>query len=137
MRRDSPPDGPDGSGGASGGSGGPSPRWSAREAVAVVTEDFTEFPAPEAEDAAPPTSAPEADDGPLGWDGYGAARQRARERTGERESVISGTARIDGVPTVLISFEFGFLGGSSGSAPATGWWPPTPAPVSCACRSCR
>ncbi|KEF08613.1 MULTISPECIES: carboxyl transferase domain-containing protein [Streptomyces] len=82
--------------------------------MAVVTEDFTEFPAPEAEDAAPPTSAPEADDGPLGWDGYGAARQRARERTGERESVISGTARIDGVPTVLISFEFGFLGGSLG-----------------------
>ncbi len=80
----------------------------------MVTEDFTEFPAPEAEDAAPPTSAPEADDGPLGWDGYGAARQRARERTGERESVISGTARIDGVPTVLISFEFGFLGGSLG-----------------------
>ncbi|MEU7261602.1 carboxyl transferase domain-containing protein [Streptomyces rimosus] len=82
--------------------------------MAVVTEDFTEFPAPEAEDAAPPSSAPEADDGPLGWDGYGAARQRARERTGERESVISGTARIDGVPTVLISFEFGFLGGSLG-----------------------
>ncbi|RSO02465.1 acetyl-CoA carboxylase [Streptomyces sp. WAC 06783] len=82
--------------------------------MAVVTEDFTEFPAPEAEDAAPPTSAPEADDGPLGWDGYGAARQRARERTGERESVISGTARIDGVPTVLISFEFKFLGGSLG-----------------------
>ncbi|MFH8747606.1 carboxyl transferase domain-containing protein [Streptomyces rimosus] len=82
--------------------------------MAVVTEDFTEFPAPEAEDAVPPSSAPEADDGPLGWDGYGAARQRARERTGERESVISGTARIDGVPTVLISFEFGFLGGSLG-----------------------
>ncbi len=121
MRRDSPPGGPDGSGASGGsggsgrgGSGGPSPRWSAREAVAVVTEDFTEFPAPEAEDAAPPSSAPEADDGPLGWDGYGAARQRARERTGERESVISGTARIDGVPTVLISFEFGFLGGSLG-----------------------
>ncbi|WP_053700846.1 carboxyl transferase domain-containing protein [Streptomyces sp. NRRL F-5755] len=82
--------------------------------MAVVTEDFTEFPAPEAEDAVPPAGAPEADDGPLGWDGYGAARQRARERTGERESVISGTARIDGVPTVLISFEFGFLGGSLG-----------------------
>ncbi|OKI06185.1 acetyl-CoA carboxylase [Streptomyces sp. CB02923] len=54
------------------------------------------------------------DDGPLGWDGYGSARQRARERTGEDESVISGTARIAGVPTVLISFEFGFLGGSLG-----------------------
>ncbi len=80
----------------------------------MVTEDFTEFPAPEAEDAVPPTSVPEADDGLLGWDGYGAARRRARERTGERESVISGTARIDGVPTVLISFEFGFLGGSLG-----------------------
>ncbi|MFH8409957.1 carboxyl transferase domain-containing protein [Streptomyces sp. NPDC018019] len=54
------------------------------------------------------------DDGPLEWDGYGAARQRARERTGERESVISGIARVGGVETVLVSFEFGFLGGSLG-----------------------
>ncbi|MFD7668829.1 carboxyl transferase domain-containing protein [Streptomyces sp. NPDC059788] len=60
------------------------------------------------------TSGVSYDDGPLGWDGYGSARQRARERTGERESVISGTARIAGVPTVLVSFEFGFLGGSLG-----------------------
>ncbi|WP_435846574.1 carboxyl transferase domain-containing protein [Streptomyces chrestomyceticus] len=54
------------------------------------------------------------DDGPLGWDGYGSARQRARERTGERESVVCGTARVAGVETVLVSFEFGFLGGSLG-----------------------
>ncbi|MFH8349700.1 carboxyl transferase domain-containing protein [Streptomyces sp. NPDC018045] len=61
-----------------------------------------------------PSAAAPYDDGPLGWDGYGSARQRARERTGEDESVISGTARIAGVPTVLVSFEFGFLGGSLG-----------------------
>ncbi|MFI0264835.1 carboxyl transferase domain-containing protein [Streptomyces sp. NPDC017056] len=76
----------------------------------MVTDDFTELPAPDDEtlDDEP------LDDGPLGWHGYGAARQRARERTGERESVIVGTARVAGVETVLVSFEFGFLGGSLG-----------------------
>ncbi|WP_032918491.1 carboxyl transferase domain-containing protein [Streptomyces rimosus] len=86
-----------------------SPRWSAREAVAVVTEEFTEFSPDDVS-----TGPPGTDDGPLGWDGYGAARQRAQERTGERESVISGIARIGGVAAVLVSFEFGFLGGSLG-----------------------
>ncbi|WP_371858821.1 carboxyl transferase domain-containing protein [Streptomyces chrestomyceticus] len=93
--------------------------------MAVVTDDFAEFPAPEAERAergaaSGPGSGGESaamvpyDDGPLGWDGYGSARQRARERTGESESVVCGTARVAGVETVLISFEFGFLGGSLG-----------------------
>ncbi|MFI2239322.1 carboxyl transferase domain-containing protein [Streptomyces chrestomyceticus] len=91
--------------------------------MAVVTDDFAEFPAPEAERAerstasepgAEPTATVPYDDGPLGWDGYGSARQRARERTGESESVVCGTARVAGVETVLVSFEFGFLGGSLG-----------------------
>lgn len=73
--------------------------------VAAVTDDFTELFPPERE------TAP---DGPLGWEGYAASRARATERTGERESVIHGVARVSGHPCVLISFEFGFLGGSLG-----------------------
>ncbi|AYL35950.1 carboxyl transferase domain-containing protein [Streptomyces sp. PDY-4] len=80
-------------------------RPSARATVALVADDFTELPYPERE------SAP---DGPLGWPGYGAARARAARRTGERESVICGTAHVGGVRAVLIAFDFGFLGGSLG-----------------------
>lgn len=53
-------------------------------------------------------------DGPLAWAGYGASRGRAAARTGEDESVVWGTAEIGGRPAVLVSFEFGFLGGSLG-----------------------
>lgn len=81
-------------------------RLSARGAVALVTDDFTELPSPE---------RPGHPDGPLGWPGYGTARARAAERTGERESVICGTADIDGTCAVLVAFEFGFLGGSLGT----------------------
>lgn len=86
---------------------------SARQAVAALTgttadgapAGFTELPAPK------DTSAP---DGPLAWQGYDESRARATTRTGEDESVICGTARVGGTETVLISFEFGFLGGSLG-----------------------
>ncbi|WP_030313095.1 carboxyl transferase domain-containing protein [Streptomyces flavochromogenes] len=78
----------------------------AREAIALVAgDDFTEFPFEE---------GPLADDGPLGWPGYSAAHARASARTGETESVVCGTGGIGGVRAVLISFEFGFLGGSVG-----------------------
>ncbi|MFE4047952.1 carboxyl transferase domain-containing protein [Streptomyces sp. YIM B13518] len=80
-------------------------RPSARAVLALVTDDFTELPHPERE------SRP---DGPLGWPGYGAARARAAERTGERESVVCGTASVEGTRAVLVAFEFGFLGGSLG-----------------------
>ncbi|MGP2441228.1 carboxyl transferase domain-containing protein [Streptomyces sp. JW3] len=80
-------------------------RLSARRFLALVTDDFTELPYP-ARDSAP--------DGPLGWPGYDAARARAAERTGESESVVCGTGRVEGTPAVLIAFEFGFLGGSLG-----------------------
>ncbi|WP_290367414.1 carboxyl transferase domain-containing protein, partial [Streptomyces viridosporus] len=83
----------------------PAGRLSAREAVALVTDDFSELPAPTR------ASAP---DGPLAWPGYDAARARAAERTGEQESVICGDARVEGTRAVLIAFEFGFLGGSLG-----------------------
>ncbi|GHB34410.1 acetyl-CoA carboxylase [Streptomyces viridiviolaceus] len=80
-------------------------RLSAREVLALVTDDFAELTYPERE------SGP---DGPLGWRGYDAARARAAERTGETESVVCGTGTVDGARAMLIAFEFGFLGGSLG-----------------------
>ncbi|GGT07385.1 carboxyl transferase domain-containing protein [Streptomyces chromofuscus] len=80
-------------------------RPSARAAIALVTDAFSELPSP-ARRARP--------DGPLAWDGYDASRARAAERTGEDESVVCGTARVEGTPAVLIAFEFGYLGGSLG-----------------------
>ncbi|MFH8570283.1 carboxyl transferase domain-containing protein [Streptomyces sp. NPDC017993] len=63
---------------------------------------------------APVGSPSDRPDGPLGWHGYDAARERARARTGEDESVVTALATIGGRQAVLISFEFGFLGGSLG-----------------------
>ncbi|MEU1481051.1 carboxyl transferase domain-containing protein [Streptomyces sp. NPDC005760] len=80
-------------------------RLSAREVVALVADDFAEIPYPERQ------SKP---DGPLAWQGYDASRARAAERTGEQESVVCGTAHVEGTQAVLIAFEFGFLGGSLG-----------------------
>ncbi|MFE3030651.1 carboxyl transferase domain-containing protein [Streptomyces canus] len=80
-------------------------RLSAREVVALVADDFAEIPYPQRQ------SKP---DGPLAWQGYDASRARAAERTGEQESVICGTAHVEGTRAVLIAFEFGFLGGSLG-----------------------
>ncbi|MEU3788752.1 carboxyl transferase domain-containing protein [Streptomyces fructofermentans] len=85
------------------------PRCTAREAIALVTGgtpgSFEELPAP------PGAYGP---DGPLAWRGYDASRARAGARTGEEESVVCGTATVGGAPAVLVSFEFGFLGGSLG-----------------------
>ncbi|MFI6082760.1 carboxyl transferase domain-containing protein [Streptomyces sp. NPDC051217] len=91
-------------------------RMSARQAIGFLTgatvrggpptpPAFTELPTPKN------TSAP---DGPLAWQGYDESRARAATRTGEDESVICGTARVGGTEAVLISFEFGYLGGSLG-----------------------
>ncbi|MFF7444602.1 MULTISPECIES: carboxyl transferase domain-containing protein [unclassified Streptomyces] len=80
-------------------------RSSARAFLAQVTDDFTELPTPEGE---------WGPDGPLAWAGYDAARARARERTGEAESVVCGTGHVQGVRAVLLAFEFGYLGGSLG-----------------------
>ncbi|AZQ34531.1 acetyl-CoA carboxylase [Streptomyces cyaneochromogenes] len=88
-----------------GGPGRGPDRLSARGAIALLTDDFAELPYP-ARDSAP--------DGPLAWHGYDASRARAAERTGEEESVVCGTAAVDGTRAVLIAFEFGFLGGSLG-----------------------
>ncbi|MCC5476059.1 carboxyl transferase domain-containing protein [Streptomyces barringtoniae] len=84
-----------------------SERRSAREVLSLVADpdSFGELPCP-ARDSTP--------DGPLGWQGYDASRARAAERTGEQESVVCGTASVEGARAVLIAFEFGFLGGSLG-----------------------
>ena len=80
-------------------------RLTAREAIGLVAAGFAELPAPAGE---------YAPDGPLPWQGYDASRARAAERTGEEESVVCGSGRVGGTAAVLISFEFGFLGGSLG-----------------------
>ncbi|MFJ6250122.1 MULTISPECIES: carboxyl transferase domain-containing protein [unclassified Streptomyces] len=77
----------------------------ARGALALVADDFTELPFDE---------GALTGDGPIGWPGYSAAHARAAARTGETESVVCGTGVIGGVEAVLISFEFRFLGGSLG-----------------------
>ncbi|MET9374735.1 carboxyl transferase domain-containing protein [Streptomyces sp. NPDC002992] len=84
-------------------------RLTAREVIALVTDDFTRL-------RTPATDAPLLPDGPLGWAGYDAARARAAEQTGEEESVLYGRATIGGHSVVLVVFEFGFLGGSLGRA---------------------
>ncbi|MGW1724470.1 carboxyl transferase domain-containing protein [Streptomyces sp. NPDC002306] len=78
----------------------------ARGTIALVTDDFAGLPAPAGESRPP--------DGPLGWRGYDASLARAARRTGEEESVVCGTASVEGTRAVLIAFEFGFLGGSLG-----------------------
>ncbi|ANZ20135.1 acetyl-CoA carboxylase [Streptomyces noursei] len=88
----------------------PSLRLTARQAIAAVTDSYTELPPPLP--TAPTTPAPP--DGPLNWHGYDASRERARARTGEDESVLTALASIGGTDAVVLSFEFGFLGGSLG-----------------------
>ncbi|MGW3126148.1 carboxyl transferase domain-containing protein [Streptomyces sp. NPDC001076] len=82
-------------------------RLSARRILDLVTDPGTFAGLPHPARQSPP-------DGPLGWQGYDASRARAAERTGEEESVVVGTARVEGTAAVLIAFEFGFLGGSLG-----------------------
>ncbi|MEV6751346.1 carboxyl transferase domain-containing protein [Streptomyces sp. NPDC051214] len=85
-------------------------RWTARAAIAAVADEdsFSELPLRDADFEAPWL------DGPLAWQGYAASLARAEERTGERESVVCGAATVGGTPAVIVSFEFGFLGGSLG-----------------------
>jgi acetyl-CoA carboxylase carboxyl transferase subunit beta len=74
--------------------------------LAAVAAGFTEFP----------VEGLTGGDGPLGWAGYGLSRERAAERTGTEESVVCGRGVVGGRPAVLVAFEFGFLGGSVGTA---------------------
>ncbi|MFI6872617.1 carboxyl transferase domain-containing protein [Streptomyces sp. NPDC050400] len=76
----------------------------ARTTLRTLTATFHEHPPP------PPPDNPN----PLDWPDYDPARARAATRTGEHESVLTGTAEIDGTRAVVIAFEFGYLGGSLG-----------------------
>src|SRR2546426_11004279 len=58
-------------------------------------------------------------DGPLAWTGDGDSRARAREISGETESVVCGRGMIGGTEAVLVAFDFRFLGGSIGTATGT------------------
>jgi acetyl-CoA carboxylase beta subunit len=78
----------------------------AREMLTALAPDFTELTV---------DSPAESDvDGPIGWQGYGAAHRRAVERSGEAESVCCGSGTVGTTPVTLIAFEFAFLGGSLG-----------------------
>ncbi|MFI6639877.1 carboxyl transferase domain-containing protein [Streptomyces sp. NPDC050504] len=80
-------------------------RTSAREAIAAVTEEFHEHD---------PAERVTTGEGPLDWAGYAESRARAAARTGEEESVVYGLGTIGEVTCVVLSFEFGYLGGSLG-----------------------
>ncbi|MFE6053811.1 carboxyl transferase domain-containing protein [Kitasatospora sp. NPDC056446] len=56
--------------------------------------------------------------GPPADPGYRASLDRARDRTGLDEAVLTGLGLVDGRPVALIASEFGFLGGSIGVATA-------------------
>ncbi|WJY36780.1 carboxyl transferase domain-containing protein [Streptomyces sp. P9-2B-2] len=90
----------------------PCARLTARQAIAAVADTYSEAAVPDGRGTAPGASS--APDGPLGWRGYDDARARARERTGEDESVVTALATIGGRETVVLSFEFRYLGGSLG-----------------------
>jgi acetyl-CoA carboxylase carboxyl transferase subunit beta len=82
---------------------------SARERIALVADDGS-F---EAWDADLVSSDP------LGFSDVKPYRERLAEahaRTGEREAVVCGQATLEGRPLVVIASEFGFLGGSIGTA---------------------
>jgi acetyl-CoA carboxylase carboxyl transferase subunit beta len=83
-------------------------RISARERIALLADAGT-FE----EHHAALTSAD-----PLGFKDTKRYRDRvkaAQQKTGLADAVVTGLARIGGLPAVLCAFEFGFLGGSMGS----------------------
>jgi acyl-CoA carboxylase subunit beta len=53
---------------------------------------------------------------PLAWPGYDAQLTRARERSGELESVVSVDGRVGATRAVLVAFDFAFMGGSMSEA---------------------
>jgi len=82
---------------------------SAREAIEAVSTGFMEF-----EDGKLPENP--LPKNPLGWPGYEDQLARAREKSGESESVVVGEAWVGETPVVMVAFDFRFLGGSMGEA---------------------
>lgn len=56
---------------------------------------------------------------PLGWPGYQELLDRAGAATGGRDSVLTGEGTIAGIRSVVIAFDFRFIGGSMGMAAGT------------------
>jgi len=52
---------------------------------------------------------------PLGFESYPERLASARKKGGEADAVITGTARLDGLPFNLAVMNFAFMGGSMGS----------------------
>jgi acetyl-CoA carboxylase carboxyl transferase subunit beta len=46
---------------------------------------------------------------------YAARLQKAQQSTGLRDAVITAEGRMDGIPVLICSMEYGFIGGSMGS----------------------
>ncbi|MFE3552652.1 carboxyl transferase domain-containing protein [Streptomyces kronopolitis] len=97
----------------------PCTRLTARQAIAAVSEAYTELADPEGPGTAAaasraPAAAAFPPNGPLGWRGYDEMRARAHARTGEHESVVTALATMGGTEAVVLSFEFRYLGGSLG-----------------------
>jgi acetyl-CoA carboxylase carboxyl transferase subunit beta len=53
---------------------------------------------------------------PNRWPGYGEQLAAARAATGSRHAVTTARATVNAEPCILIGFDFGFLGGSAGTA---------------------
>jgi acyl-CoA carboxylase subunit beta len=53
---------------------------------------------------------------PSDWPGYPDQLRQAQNATGARHAVTTGVATVGGEACVLVGFEFGFLGGSMGTA---------------------
>src|SRR5919199_1729815 len=75
---------------------------SAREAIRAVADRFVEF------------GEEIVSEDPLDWPGYEEQLARTREKSGEREAVVTGEAYIGETPVVIIAFDFNFLGGARG-----------------------
>ncbi|WP_267245706.1 carboxyl transferase domain-containing protein [Streptomyces sp. PR69] len=88
-------------------------RWTAREAITLLCDDFTEHTTREEPSGEADRASDRTIDGPIGWEGYDAARARAEQATGSTESVLWGEGTLgEDRRCVLLSFEFAFLGGS-------------------------
>jgi acyl-CoA carboxylase subunit beta len=61
-----------------------------------------------------PLDVPPHEDDPLGFPGYPEQLERARGKAEADESVVVGTAKLDGLEVVVAIGVFGFLGGSMG-----------------------
>jgi acetyl-CoA carboxylase carboxyl transferase subunit beta len=81
-------------------------KLSARERIAVTADEgtFEEF-------AAEVVSC-----NPLGFPEYEAKIEKGKAATGYTEAIVIGTAKIGDLPVVLGVVDFGFMGGSMGSA---------------------